>query len=740
MKSIFKHIVLLLFFALCIQVVSAKELYLKVVDFTSGEPLQSAYIVYTLGDKKAQAITNQAGVAILKDITFPVTIETKYLGYSSNTFVLDLSQVKIRRNGYYYTEKIKKENYKIKDMVITGTIIPVLDNQSMYKVKTITQEDIQKRGAVSLNDVLQFEINQSVSNDNILGASTSFGGINGQNVKILLNGVPINGSEAGFIDLNQINMANVKRIETVQGPMSVMYGSNALGGVINIITEDAKRTIEGNVYSYVETVGRVNLGGAIGMKHNKHNLRISLARNFFNGWSPTDTIKRWQLWKPKTQYTTDISYKYNFKKGSIGYYGYYLGELIENKSEPIISSFRAFGLDEYYLTNRLRNTLSLDYQLSDKEFFTSQNTFSHYNRRKNKYYKDLVSLEESLIANTEDQDTSIFNQYHFRGAVQSSRFKNSDVQLGYEINQETGNSGKIENTHQEMMETGFFGSWTYNYKRFSFMPSARFNMHSTFASNMAYGLYLKYLNKKELSIRASLSQGYRSPSMKELYLEFIDNNHMILGNKDLQQEQGLHLELNAEKKISKGKNNWLVEANVMGNDIKNRISYVSLNSQGNSLQYFNVDRFKNVIVSALLKYETESLQASLGISQTQIIESTGLPAIAFSEVLFRTSYFIPQINTSFNLFYKYNNNQPIYFVDGSYAWSKPLHISNISCSKELFDKSLSIQVGLKNIFNIQNNFIGQASNSAVAASPHGGEGNTTLLLPRSGFINVLYKF
>ncbi len=740
MKLIIRNISLLILLALFTNVAGAKDLYLKIIDHSTSEPMQAAYIFYTIQGKKSQAITNQAGISVLKDVSFPLKVEVKYLGYATTTFDLNLSQVKIKRSGYYYTQKIKKENFRMKDMVITGTVTPVLDNQSMYKVNTITQADIQKRGAVSLNDVLQFELNQSVSNDNILGAATSFGGINGQNVKILLNGVPLNGSEAGFIDLNQINMANVKRIETVQGPMSVMYGSNALGGVVNIITEDTKRTIEGNIYTYGESVGRVNVGGAIGMKHKQHNLRISLARNFFQGWSPTDTVERWLLWKPKTQYTTDVNYKYKLKKGVIGYYGYYLGELIENKGVPSVSPYRAFGLDEYYITNRLRNTLSFDYQLSDKEFFTSQNTFSHYKRRKNKYYKNLVTLEQNIIANTEDQDTSIFDQYHFRGAVQSTRFKNSDVQIGYEINHETANSGKIENQRQEMVETGLFGSWTYNYKRFSFMPSARVNLHSKFARNVAYGFYLKYVNKKDLSIRTSLSQGYRSPSMKELYLEFIDNNHMILGNADLKQEQGLHLEVNAEKRLKKGKHNWSIEANVMGNDINNRISYVSLNSQSNSLQYFNVDRFRNLIVSSLVKYESEKLQGSVGVSQTKIIESTGLPSVTFSEVLFHASYLIPRIATRVNVFYKYNNNQPIYFVDGSYAWSNPLHISNLSFSKDLFDKSLTLQAGIKNVFNIQNNIVGQSSSSPISGSPHGGEGNSTLLLPRSVFFNIFYKF
>jgi outer membrane receptor for ferrienterochelin and colicins len=74
----------------------------------------------------------------------------------------------------------------------------------------------------------------------VYGSSVSINGISGEGVKILVNGVPMVGRIDGKIDISQINLTNVERIEIVKGPQSVIYGTDALGGVINIITKEQK--------------------------------------------------------------------------------------------------------------------------------------------------------------------------------------------------------------------------------------------------------------------------------------------------------------------------------------------------------------------------------------------------------------------------------------------------------------------------------------------------------------------
>ena len=82
----------------------------------------------------------------------------------------------------------------------------------------------------------------TITQDPALGSSLKIKGLSGNNVKILIDGVPVIGRMGGNIDLSQLNLYNIDHIEMVEGPMSVMYGSDALAGAINIITKENRNS------------------------------------------------------------------------------------------------------------------------------------------------------------------------------------------------------------------------------------------------------------------------------------------------------------------------------------------------------------------------------------------------------------------------------------------------------------------------------------------------------------------
>ena len=132
-----------------------------------------------------------------------------------------------------------KEDFKILDQVcVTGEYVPTSTEESINKITIITKKDIINSGASNLTDILSYQTNIRIEQDNILGSSLEMGGMSGDNVKILIDGVPVIGRLGGNIDMNQINLGNVERIEIVNGPLSVNYGTNSLAGTINIITNN----------------------------------------------------------------------------------------------------------------------------------------------------------------------------------------------------------------------------------------------------------------------------------------------------------------------------------------------------------------------------------------------------------------------------------------------------------------------------------------------------------------------
>jgi len=106
------------------------------------------------------------------------------------------------------------------------------------------------------------QLNIRIGQDNILGSSMSINGLSGQNVKVMVDGVPVIGRLEGNIDLSQINMNNVSKIEIIEGPMSTIYGTDALGGVVNIITQDpVSDGMQFDANGYYESVYQVNFDG-----------------------------------------------------------------------------------------------------------------------------------------------------------------------------------------------------------------------------------------------------------------------------------------------------------------------------------------------------------------------------------------------------------------------------------------------------------------------------------------------
>ena len=137
------------------------------------------------------------------------------------------------------TEKIRSQN--INDVVITGTIKPVSRSKSPVAVEIYSQKFFQKNPTPSVFESIAMvngvkpQLNCSVCNT----GDIHINGLEGPYTMILIDGMPIVSSLSTVYGLNGIPNSLVDRIEVVKGPASSLYGSEAMGGVINIITKNA---------------------------------------------------------------------------------------------------------------------------------------------------------------------------------------------------------------------------------------------------------------------------------------------------------------------------------------------------------------------------------------------------------------------------------------------------------------------------------------------------------------------
>jgi outer membrane receptor for ferrienterochelin and colicins len=121
------------------------------------------------------------------------------------------------------------------EVVVTASKTATKLGNVTSPINIITKKNIQQAGSLRLKDILQEQAGMSITNG--FGAGVQMQGLNPDYTLILLNGAPLVGRTAGVLDLNRIGITNIKKIEIVKGPSSSLYGSEAMAGVINIITD-----------------------------------------------------------------------------------------------------------------------------------------------------------------------------------------------------------------------------------------------------------------------------------------------------------------------------------------------------------------------------------------------------------------------------------------------------------------------------------------------------------------------
>jgi outer membrane receptor for ferrienterochelin and colicins len=166
-----------------------------------------------------------------------------------------------------------------------------------------------------------------------------------------------------------------------------------------------------------------------------------------------------------------------------------------------------------------------------------------------------------------------------------------NFQSGIDINTESGKGERITGGEQSIADYAAFFSVKWDpWKPLSIQPGLRFIYNTKYQAPLVYSLSVKWDIYSGLSARGSYSKGFRSPSIKELYLYFVDVNHNVQGNPDLQAEQSNNFNLVLQYGIENRKTAWSTELTGFYNVIDNGITLAQ--STGTLYTYINVDKFK----------------------------------------------------------------------------------------------------------------------------------------------------
>jgi len=711
-----------------------------------------------LGENRVwRDVSNVEGTISIPDYNFPLIVSTSHINFQPVIDTLYEAQSKIYR--------LKAAVTHLDDVIVTGQFAPQSVKNSVFRVQTIGRAEIENRGAVNLEQALQNKLNLRITQDLAIGsASIGMQGISSQNVKILVDGVPLvnrngNGNAA---DLSQINLQQIDRIEIVEGPMAVNYGANALAGVINLITKkDFANKTEIHAFVQSETAG-----SEIGPDKGKHIQSLEFDHQFNEKWSVLlhgqhndfqgyrgSAEGRTHEWNPKRQWIESGLVKYETKDHTLFYRADALQELIEafgrvQSNYNSDGEYEPFAIDEEYDSRRLTQQLQAEGKLSFLDRYNMFISYSDFKREKSRFAKNLVTKEENLTTGTGDQDTSTYKVWEFGGAGYLSPASELDLQIGYQISLENVGGGRILEGDQGIEEYSAYSSleWTPTAK-LTIRPGARFTSNSAFGNQVVPALQLKQQLTEKTSLRLSYGKGFRAPSVRELYFEFVDSNHRIFGNPELQPETSNHFGLNLLSQYQLVKTPIQTDINFFFNDIEDQIAIGANPDDVTSASYVNINRFKTLGATLNQQLTVGQLTASVGASYigryNQISEGeSDLDSYFFSpEINSNLSYSLPKWKASVNLFYKYTGRLQTYYVDSSDSDEETITIGEIdgyhwldATINKSFGKHFELLAGARNLFNVE-----RVNNSGVSNGAHSGGSSVALAYGRSYFLKLSYN-
>ncbi len=399
-----------------------------------------------------------------------------------------------------------KSAFAQEEVLITANRAPLPEESITEDYEVITKEEIKKYGLTSVGDVLKYVSGVFISSNGGFGQPTSVfvQGLGSEKVLVMINGVPVYDPSTphASTNFNYLDLSNVERIEIIKGAQGALYGSDAIAGVINIITRKPKgkevsTSLEGGKYkTFKEDL-------YFGLPLKRGFLALNFTNFKTNGFSATNS--------KSSSYEPDND-GYRYKTGWLSF-GYEPTDWLRLKGDLKVkgASVDFDANSPGYPTPKAKNTydnfftdLKLDVTLSER--FAVSATFGN-----NKDYRNTpYGTYDGIVRYASIQPT-----YYL--------LDNLFITGGVNYRQEIAEFGSQASAH---LRSGFIevhGS----YGKLVATGALRRDLHSTFGGKTTYKISLGYtLSKTSTSFKAQYGTGFRAPSLYELYAPYYGNREL----------------------------------------------------------------------------------------------------------------------------------------------------------------------------------------------------------------------
>ncbi len=712
-----------------------------------NEPLPFIPVSLLVSGEVIQATTDAKGELTLPNTQKPITfrIEREY-GIILSDSIWKPSQTEI---------VISSQISRINPVSITTTVQPILSTDNPYSIQVINSKTIAQMGAQNVSDVLQNQSGVLIGQDPSLGSSVQLQGLGGQNVKILINGVPMIGRLNGNIDVSQIPTEQIERIEIVEGPMSVVYGTDAIGGVINIITKTPKTTERNlRLKSYADAVGNFNsdFGLTTYKSINSEKGRylgfdLNAGRQFFKGFD-FNPSSRSMDWKPKTRVYGDaqLRYKQRNLEQTLRYSHYY--EYLLDRSDAEYNLINISGYNNYFHTQRKDLSAITDLKINRKNALRFQNAFNIYERAKINVRRNLVTGAE-VITRPDDQDTTWNGAMNLRGLWEYRPLSGQiSTLLGYEAQSEHLITQRVKSGTQ-IHDIALFGSIEYTpNKRINIKPSLRLAYNSAFGeaifteyfdsrlkiAPLIPSLQIKANLSEHLVLRSSYARGFRAPTAKELYFLFVDINHNVQGNLNLQAENSHNFNLSLDYRHAIDQKTAVTfKLTSFYTQVADQIQLSLVDINTNLYQYINIGSLHSEGVTAQTQMFVGAWDLNLSYSlisnSSRFDANSDVKKWLIPQGTINISYAWKKTGSSLNLFSRYTGKMQGFINDGTSYEMDSYWLADINLTQNLLKNRVQLQIGAKNLWGVS-----QIQNMAPSGGIHGSSGGINIAMGRNYFV------
>ena len=514
---------------------SALIAFLLIAQGTAGTPQEARLRVEVSASVDARPLEG-ASVSIDGVLS---EVRTDRSGSWTGAIAAGERRVRVKAIGYQPRDTVLEVNASLTVRLSLAQAIVPLDEiivtaarreqrlaDAVVETEVITSSEL-RRGPSDLSAVLAERVGIQLDGGVPSGASVQLRGFGGRRVLVLLDGQPVAGRVNGTLDLSRFPVATLERIEIVKGPQSTLYGSDAIGGVINLISRSAPSSgVEAGISTLTGSHGRTAIDADAGFR------RGALSTAIDAGYQSVDLVSGVSSDQATYARRANGGLRASWDVDSMR--GIELGAL------AVVERQRYRTGQLYHFGDNVQTSMRVDAHNDGKaDRFTttiSGSTFDHLSRA-------ATGDAPASDSGARDRQRLLQGELNWSGI---RGFGTADA--GVTVRREWIDADRLSENVSAITGLEPFAQATFPVGRMLVTPGARLSWSDRWGQFLAPRLAILARPRDDIAVRASIGRGFRAPDFKELYLSFVNDaaGYAVYGNPNLRPERSTSISLGAE--------------------------------------------------------------------------------------------------------------------------------------------------------------------------------------------------